>query len=156
MNQETSSLYAVQITSGSAIDKDVKHTFYLKNASDFTQLTEKYDEALRMPRYEATAAMLSLVTALEMPVHEEGRNHTIALLHKLVGCEKPYDPAYITFKVIEPLNTITETYCTLLSSTLSVMYNELASLRSFFDHDPVVLERVRKLTNRPGTGRWGK
>lgn len=150
MNQRNERLFAIQISTGSAIDNNVQKVVYLKDACNWTDFTENYKEALRMPRYEATMAFTRLSAGLEMQPLDPVKPSIAEALTAILVRSKPYDPAHITIKLIEPADTVVERYSTLMLSKLHVHYTDRFGLRAFFNHDEPPVKLRRRLDVPPG------
>lgn len=126
--------YYVRVTSGSLIDNNVAHTFYLAGSKNYGNMVADRAAALMMDRHNGSWTLLRLSSVLEMPEHKADLPDVIRLIEKLVGREKPYDPAYICVELMLKRGETGQMDAAVLSSKLTVTYDEKGKLRTFYDN----------------------
>lgn len=126
--------YYIRVTSGSLIDNNAARTFYLGGSKNFSNMTPNRVDAKMFDRHEGSYTLLRLSSALEMPEHNAGLPDIVRLIETLIGCEKPYDPAYLCIELMHKRGETGQLDAPVLSSKLSVTYDDRCLLRSFHDN----------------------
>ncbi|MNM27161.1 hypothetical protein D3C81_376460 [compost metagenome] len=139
--------YVIQVLSGPLLSSGCKaeHTWYLLGDELVTEATRA--ECIDSRR-AAVTKMLEFADSILMDIYNEDNAAVNELVVKLAGRETPYDPICVTVNLLEltwsdPRFSV-QRYTLLLSTAVTIAYNDMAKLRVF-------RELYRPDTRR---GRW--